>query len=62
MPPAQPTEPVSVLQINPAHVVAGSVLAKQLSAVSQQATTVVVENPDDTMYDAVHEVLVAAQE
>ena len=61
-PPAQPTEPVSVLQINPAHVVAGAVLAKQLSPVSQHATTVVVEHPDDTVYDAVHEVAESAHE
>jgi hypothetical protein len=60
-PPAQPTEPVSVLQINPAHAVAGAVLAKQ-SSVSQHATTVVVEHPDDTVYDAVHEVAVSAHE
>jgi len=49
------------LQINPAHAVAGAVLAKQ-SSVSQHATTVVVEHPDDTVYDAVHEVAVSAHE
>ena len=60
-PPAQPTEPVSVLQVNPVHV-AGSVLPKQLSPVAQHATIVVVDDADDTVYDAVHEVAVAAHE
>ncbi len=62
VPPAQPTEPVLVLQINPDHVVAGTVLPKQSSPVSQHATTVVVEHPDNTVYDAVHEVAVSAHE
>ncbi len=61
VPPAQPTEPVSVSQINPAHAVAAAVLAKQ-SSVSQHATTVVVDDADDTVYDPVHEVAVAAHE
>ena len=59
---AQPTEPVLVLQINPDHVVAGALLAKQSSPVVQHATTVVVDDVDDTVYDAVHEVAVSAHE
>ena len=52
-PPAQPTEPVAVLQVNPVHV-AAAVLAKQLSVSLQHPTTVVcVAVP---VYDGVHEV------
>jgi hypothetical protein len=50
------------LQINPDHVVAGALLAKQSSPVVQHATTVVVDDVDDTVYDAVHEVAVSAHE
>ncbi len=52
-----PTEPEPVLQINPDHVVAAAVLAKQLSPVAQHPTTVVVV--DVVIYDGVH---VAAHE
>ena len=49
---AQPTEPVLVLQINPAHAVAGAVLAKQLSVLLQHPTTVAVDGAP--VYAGVH--------
>ncbi len=51
--------PIPVKQVNPVHV-AAAVLAKQLSPVPQHPTTVV--DVDVDVYDATHEVVVAAHE
>jgi hypothetical protein len=50
------------LQINPDHVVAAVPLAKQLSPESQHATTVVCVSAVVDVYDATHEVALAAHE
>ena len=44
------------MQINPVHVVAAAVLAKQSLAVEQHPTTVVCGVAVTDVYDAVHEV------
>ncbi len=51
---------VLVLQISPDHVLAATVLSKQLSPVAQHETTVV--DAAVALYDAVHEVAVVAHE
>ena len=60
VPPAHPTvmtvEPEVLRQVNGA----GSVFLKQLSPVEQHPTTVVCD--DDGVYDATHEVALAAHE
>ncbi len=53
-PPAQPTVPVAVLQINPDHAVAAAVLPKQSLAFEQHATTVVCGVAVTDAYDGVH--------